>query len=97
MVQGSIAYFGTYSVNEAEKVISVQIEGSTFANITGARPEANCHLPHDGRIEVHQSCTDVWWDTSIGLEASQVGTALASACAIALLGHGGKHRVSRAP
>ena len=33
VVQGSIAYFGTYSVNEAEKVITLQLEGSTFANL----------------------------------------------------------------
>jgi hypothetical protein len=38
VVQGSLAYFGTYSVNEADKVISVQIEGSTFANMIG-RPD----------------------------------------------------------
>ncbi len=35
VVQGSIAYFGTYSVNEADKVITVQIEGSTFPNLIG--------------------------------------------------------------
>ena len=35
VVQGSIAYFGTYSVNEADKVISVQVDGSTFANMIG--------------------------------------------------------------
>jgi hypothetical protein len=35
VVLGSIAYFGTYSVNEADKVITVQIEGSTFANLIG--------------------------------------------------------------
>jgi hypothetical protein len=38
VVQGSLAYFGTYSVNEADKVISVQIEGSTFPNMIG-RPD----------------------------------------------------------
>jgi hypothetical protein len=38
VVQGSLAYFGTYSVNEADKVITVQIEGSTFANMIG-RPD----------------------------------------------------------
>ncbi len=35
IVQGSIAYFGTYSVNEAEKVIALKLEGSTFANLLG--------------------------------------------------------------
>lgn len=35
VVQGSIAYFGTYSVNETDKVITAKIEGSTFANMIG--------------------------------------------------------------
>ena len=35
VVQGSLAYFGTYSVNEADKVITAKIEGSTFANMIG--------------------------------------------------------------
>ncbi len=35
VVQGSIAYFGTYAVNDAEKVITLQLEGSTFANLAG--------------------------------------------------------------
>ena len=35
VVQGSLAYFGTYSVNEADKVITAKIEGSTFANAIG--------------------------------------------------------------
>jgi hypothetical protein len=35
VVQGSITYFGTYAVNEAEKVITLQLEGSTFANLVG--------------------------------------------------------------
>ena len=35
VVQGSIAYFGSYSVNETEKAVTLQIEGSTFANLKG--------------------------------------------------------------
>jgi hypothetical protein len=35
VVQGSIAYFGTYSVNETDKSFTVQVEGSTFPNWTG--------------------------------------------------------------
>ena len=34
-MQGSIAYFGTYLVNEADKVITAKIEGSTFPNQVG--------------------------------------------------------------
>jgi len=31
-VQGSIAYFGTYSVSETDRVIMYHVEGSTFPN-----------------------------------------------------------------
>jgi hypothetical protein len=36
VVAGSIAYFGTYSVNESDKVIIVKVEGGTFANLIGS-------------------------------------------------------------
>jgi Lipocalin-like domain len=35
VVAGSIAYYGTYSVNEVDKVITAKVEGSTFANMIG--------------------------------------------------------------
>ena len=35
VVQGSLAYFGTYSVDEAEKTIITVVEGSTFPNSEG--------------------------------------------------------------
>ena len=35
VVAGSIAYYGTYSINEVEKVITPKVEGSTFANMIG--------------------------------------------------------------
>jgi hypothetical protein len=35
VVQGSIAYFGTYSVDEADKSFTAQVEGATFPNWTG--------------------------------------------------------------
>ncbi len=35
IVEGSIAYFGTYSINDA-KTMTLKLEGSTFANILGA-------------------------------------------------------------
>jgi len=34
-MQGSLAYFGTYSVNEADKTLISRIEGSTFPNSEG--------------------------------------------------------------
>jgi len=33
IVAGSIAYFGTYSVDEGERSLSVTLDGSTFPNI----------------------------------------------------------------
>jgi hypothetical protein len=35
-VRGSLAYFGTYSVSETDKAITLHIEGSTFPNWRGA-------------------------------------------------------------
>jgi len=35
IVQGTIAYFGTYSIDEATHVLTVNVEGSTFPNFTG--------------------------------------------------------------
>jgi Lipocalin-like domain len=32
VVQGSIAYYGTYTIDEATRVITVKVEGSTFPN-----------------------------------------------------------------
>ena len=35
VVEGSLAYYGTYSVSDSEKIITVHVEGSTFANQVG--------------------------------------------------------------
>jgi len=35
IAQGTLAYYGTYSVSDADKVMTVRIEGSTFANQIG--------------------------------------------------------------
>ena len=35
VVAGSLAYFGTYSLNEADKVLTAKVEGSTYANLLG--------------------------------------------------------------
>jgi hypothetical protein len=36
IVQGSIAYFGTYTIDEGTHVITVKVEGSTFPNFDGS-------------------------------------------------------------
>lgn len=38
-MQGSIAYFGTYSVSEADNVIKYHIDGSTYPNWHGTQQE----------------------------------------------------------
>lgn len=35
VVAGSIAYYGTYSINEVDKVLTAKVEGGTFANLIG--------------------------------------------------------------
>lgn len=35
IVGGAIAYYGTYAVNESDKVISVKLQASTYANLLG--------------------------------------------------------------
>jgi hypothetical protein len=37
VVQGTIAYFGTYSIDEATHVLTVNVEESTFPNFTGSK------------------------------------------------------------
>jgi lipocalin-like protein len=36
VVQGTIAYFGTYSIDETTHVLTVNVEGSTFPNFSGS-------------------------------------------------------------
>jgi hypothetical protein len=36
IVSGSIAYFGTYTVNDADRTMILKLDGSTFANILAA-------------------------------------------------------------
>jgi hypothetical protein len=35
VIRASIAYYGAYSMNEDEKMLSVRLDGSTFANLIG--------------------------------------------------------------
>lgn len=47
VVQGSIAHFGTYSVNEADKTIIFHIETSTFPNWNGIEQKRPITLSGD--------------------------------------------------
>ena len=46
-VQGSIAYFGTYDVNGADKTLTMHVEGSTFPNWTGTVQTRTIELSGD--------------------------------------------------
>ena len=39
IVQGSLAYFGTYTVNEGDKTINLRMESSTFPNQVGGEQQ----------------------------------------------------------
>jgi hypothetical protein len=47
VVQGSIAYFGTYSVNETEKTITTHIESCTFPNWNGTDRKSSFDISGD--------------------------------------------------
>jgi hypothetical protein len=38
IIASSIAYYGTYSINESDKTLLVNIEGSRYANLVGGSP-----------------------------------------------------------
>ena len=46
-MQGSIAYFGTYSVSEADNVIKYHIDGSTYSNLQDTDQERLFKLSGD--------------------------------------------------
>jgi hypothetical protein len=35
VAQGTISYYGTYTVNEADKTVTYRIEGSSYPNLAG--------------------------------------------------------------
>ena len=65
-VQGGIAYFGTYSVSETDKVITYHLEGSTFPNWRGADQKRVLKLSGDEltltnpRSSTAGNATSVW-------------------------------------
>ena len=47
IVQGSLAYFGTYSVSETDKTITSDIESSTFPNSNGVERKTSFNIAGD--------------------------------------------------
>ena len=73
IVDGSIAYHGTYSVDEATKTIVLNIENTTFPKSARASTEASYQLAHGGRAEIQQSHRHCWRPNPSNIEAGQVG------------------------
>jgi hypothetical protein len=46
-VQGTIAYYGTYSIDEAQKSLSIQIESATYPNWSGTTQKRTIVLSGD--------------------------------------------------
>jgi Lipocalin-like domain len=54
-VQGSIAYFGTYTANDADKMLVMRTEGSTFPNWAGTDQKRTVELSGDGMKFINQN------------------------------------------
>jgi hypothetical protein len=63
VVQGSIAYFGTSSVNDTDKTITTHIEGCTFPNWIGTDRKVSFNLSGDEL-------------STTGISASSTGTGI---------------------
>jgi hypothetical protein len=51
--QGSISYYGAYSVNEADKSLTLEIEGSTFPNWTGTAQKRMVTISGDEMTQIN--------------------------------------------
>jgi hypothetical protein len=74
-VQGSIAYFGTYSVSEAGNVIRYHIDGSTYPKLTGHR-SGTIFQTFGRRTHLNRLCSaHRCWNRLLGLEGGEAGHA----------------------
>jgi hypothetical protein len=47
IVGGAISYFGTYTVNEASKTITLRVDASSYPNLVGSQPRVISSLTAD--------------------------------------------------
>ncbi len=50
--EGYVAYYGSYTVDETERLMIHQVEGSFFPNWTGERQVRKYHFTDDGRLQL---------------------------------------------
>jgi hypothetical protein len=66
VVLGSVVYFGTYQVQEADKTYTVHVDGSTFPNWTGTVQKRNFSISGDeltmtsGAASAGGSIVSIW-------------------------------------
>ena len=75
VVQGSMAYFGTYSVSETDKTITTHIESSTFPNWIGTDQKRFFTLSGDELKWTSLTASLGIGNRSVGLETSQLRAA----------------------
>ena len=78
-VQGTTATFGSWSVNEADKTLTVRNEGSMFPNQVGTESKRPISVSGD-ELETHQSFHRLRPAVRQRLEARQVRGAVEPAC-----------------
>ena len=69
IASGSIAYTGTYTVDENTETIHANVETSTFPNLVGA---PNHHVHYRRRNEVHEPTHACRGDIGLRVEAGKV-------------------------
>jgi len=68
VVQGSIAYFGSYAVNDADKTLTLKVEAATFPNWTGQDQKRTYTLNGDNLTLVNAATSAGSGSTTIVLK-----------------------------
>jgi len=68
---GTITYFGTYSVSEADRTIAIHVEASSFPNWNGTDLERLFEITQD---QLKVDCPpSAWWERRCPVETSELG------------------------
>jgi Flp pilus assembly pilin Flp len=78
-VAGSIAYFGTYTVNDADKMLLMHLEGSTYPNWVGTDQKRTLDLSGDEMKFINQNPSMGQGTVTVTWKRVKEGRATASA------------------
>ena len=84
IMEGLIAYFGTYTVDEAAKTISMRVETSTFPNQVGMKQKRTVSVSAN---ELRLTNTTLLTGNTINYELKR-STSLARQASLGLVGRG---------